>query len=82
MDAARRHRASNPRVFGSVRLGSALRSSDLDLLVTFERGASLFDQIELRQDLEEKLGRRVDVVSDRSLFWFIRAQVMAEAEPV
>jgi uncharacterized protein len=82
LETARRHRAFNPRVFGSVRRGSARRSSDLDLLVTFEPSASLIDQIALKQELEEKLGRRVDVVSDRSIFWFLRAQVLAEAEPV
>jgi uncharacterized protein len=80
--AARRPRAFNPRVFGSVRRGTARRSSDRDLLVTYEPSASLFDQIELGRELEEALGRRVDVVSDRSLFWLVRAQVLAEAEPV
>jgi uncharacterized protein len=82
LDTARRHRAFNPRVFGSVRRGSARRSSDLDLLVTFEPSASLFDQIELKHELEERLNRKVDVVSDRSIYWFVRAQVLAEAEPV
>jgi uncharacterized protein len=82
LEAARRHRAFNPRVFGSVRRGSAKRSSDLDLLVTFEPSATLFDQIDLGEELEEKLGRRVDVVSDRSIYWLLRAQVLAEAEPV
>lgn len=82
LGTARRHHAFNPRVFGSVRRGSARRSSDLDLLVTFEPSASLFDQIGLKQELEERLGRRVDVVSDRSIFWLLRAQVLAEAEPV
>ena len=54
----------------------------MDLLVTFEPDASLFDQINLKAELEAAIGRRVDVVGDRSLFWFIRAQVLAEAEPV
>lgn len=81
-DIMRKHRAFNPRVFGSVRRGTARRSSDLDLLVTFEPDASLFDQIELKLELEAKIGRRVDVVSDQGLFWLTRAQILAEAEPI
>ncbi len=82
LEATRRHHAFNPRVFGSVRRGTARPSSDLDLLVTFEQDASLLDQTQLAQELEERLGRRVDVVSDRSIFWLTRAQILAEAEPI
>jgi len=82
LETARKHHAFNPRVFGSVRRGSATQSSDLDLLVTFEPSASLFDQIELGHELADKIGRPIDVVSDQSVFWLIRAQVLAEAEPL
>jgi uncharacterized protein len=79
---ARNHRAKNVRVFGSVRRGEALRRSDLDLLVTFESGASLLDQIGLKQDLERRLRRRVDVVGDSSINWYLEPQIMAEAIPL
>lgn len=82
LEVVQRHRADNPRVFGSVRRGTAGPKSDLDLLVTFVSNASLLDQIELKQELEQVLHRRVDVVSDRSLFWLTRAQILTEAEPV
>jgi uncharacterized protein len=51
------------RVFGSVASGEDVPGSDLDLLVRFAPGASLFDQVGLAQDLEDVLGVRVDVVS-------------------
>jgi uncharacterized protein len=79
---AKRHHATNVRVFGSVRRGTADATSDLDVLVTFGPAANLFDQIGLQQDLTEALGRRVDVVSDRSIFWFLRPQILAEAIPL
>lgn len=82
LEAVHRHRAANARVFGSVRRGTAGPRSDLDLLVTFGSNASLLDQIGLKQELEQKLRRGVDVVSDRSLFWLTRAQILTEAEPV
>lgn len=56
--------------------------SDIDLLVTFEPERSLLDHVALSQDLEELLGRRVDVVSDRALHWYIRDRVLREARPL
>ena len=65
--AARRRRASNVRVFGSVSRGEARPSSDVDFLVDFDAEASLLDQVGLIQDLEELLGVGVDVVSSGGL---------------
>ncbi|MCI4335991.1 MAG: nucleotidyltransferase family protein [Thermoplasmata archaeon] len=78
----RKYRARNVRVFGSVRRGSATARSDLDLLVTFEGDASLFDQIRLRAELEKLVRRKVDVLSDQGIFWLIRPQILAEAIPL
>ena len=82
LEATKRHKAHNPRVFGSVRRGTAGPTSDLDLLVTFEPRATLLDRIALKQELEAALHLNVDVVNDRAIFWLIRSQVLAEAEPV
>ena len=76
------HGAHNVRLFGSAARGEARADSDLDFLVTLGPGTSLFDHIALIQDLEELLGRKVDVVSDRAVHWFIRERVMAEATPL
>jgi len=77
-----RHRARNPRVFGSVARGTATERSDLDLLVDFDPGASVFDQVGLAQDLQDLLGRRVDVGEPGGLHWIIRPQVVWEATPL
>lgn len=50
-------------MFGSVARGEETPSSDLDFLVEFEPGSSLFDLAHLQDDLEALLGVRVDVVS-------------------
>jgi len=55
----------NIRVFGSVARGEAKPDSDIDLLVDLEPGRSALDLSELILDLEEALGRRVDVVELR-----------------
>lgn len=62
--AARRNKAFNVRVFGSVARGNATFDSDIDLLVNFGEGASLYDLAGLQQDLQELLGYSVDVVED------------------
>ena len=79
---AARHGARNVRVFGSVARGDARPDSDVDFLVEMDEGRSLLDHVGLVQDLEDYLGRKVDVVSERALHWFIRDRVLAEAVPL
>ena len=59
---AAKHGARHVRVFGSVARGDARPDSDVDFLVEFERGRTVLDLSALILDLEEALGRRVDVV--------------------
>ena len=56
-------------VFGSVARGEAGPDSDLDVLVEFVPGAraSLLEMGAIREDLEDALGRPVDVVSRRAV---------------
>jgi predicted nucleotidyltransferase len=77
-----RHKARNPRVFGSVARSEATKESDLDLLVEFDRSASVFDQAALIADLEDVFGRRVDVAEPGGLHWLVRPQVLFEAVAV
>jgi uncharacterized protein len=78
-EAASRHGFEHVRVFGSVRRSEATRGSDVDLLVARRTGASLLDRAGLQIDLEDLLGRKVDVVTDDGLHWFVRPQVLIEA---
>jgi uncharacterized protein len=79
---AARHGARNLRVFGSVARGEAGPESDLDLLVEMDPDKSLMDHVALMQDLEDLLQRKVDVVSERALHWYIRDRILAEATPL
>ena len=81
LEAARRYGARNVRVFGSVVRGDNREDSDLDLLVDFEKGRTLFDLIGFRLDLQDLLGVPVDVVTPGSLR-YIRDRVFAEAEAI
>lgn len=62
LEIARRRGVRSVRVFGSIARGEASQASDIDLLVEFEPGRSLFDQVHLGADLEALLNVRVDVV--------------------
>jgi uncharacterized protein len=69
-------------VFGSVARSEASARSDLDLLVDFDPGASVFDQVGLMQDLEKVFGRKVDVAEPSGLHWLVRPQAVFEAVPI
>ena len=76
---ASRHGAHNIRVFGSVARGDADESSDIDLLVDFEPDRSLLDHAALVLDLEELLGHKVDVVTEKGIYWLLRRRILKEA---
>lgn len=73
------HGAQNVRVFGSVFRGEAGAKSDVDLLVKLEPGRSLLDLIATKQELEDLLGREVDVRTEDAVSAYIREQVLKEA---
>ncbi|MBL0159599.1 MAG: nucleotidyltransferase family protein [Bryobacterales bacterium] len=82
LDVAKRHGAANVRVFGSVARGDATPESDVDLLVEWEPGRSLLDHAGLVLDLQELLGTPVEVGTERSLHWYVRERILAEAVPL
>ena len=82
LDVAKRHGAANVRVFGSVARGEATPESDVDLLVEWEPGRSLLDHAGLVLDLQDLLGAPVEVGTERSLHWYVRERILAEAVPL
>ncbi len=79
---AAKHGAYNLRVFGSVARGDARADSDVDFLVDLEHGRSLLDLGGFLLDLQDLLGRNVDVVTEKGLHWYIRDRVIQEAVPL
>jgi predicted nucleotidyltransferase len=76
---AAKHGAYNVRVFGSVARGQARPDSDVDLLVDMAPGRSLIDLGSLLMDLQDLLGRQVDIVEPEGLYWYVRDRVLKEA---
>jgi len=77
-----RHRARNPRVFGSALNGQDTEDSDLDLLIDRDAGMTLLDLGGIRYELKTLLGVEVDVLTPDALPDRFRAQILSEAEPV
>ena len=82
LEIAARHGAHDVRIFGSVARGDASPDSDIDFLVNIESGRSLLDLGGLLMDLQDLLGREVDVVTEAGLRARIRQRVLSEARPL
>ena len=82
LSIAEKYGARNVRVFGSVARGDAGPGSDVDFLVEMEDGRSLLDLGHMLMDLQDLLGREVELVEPEGLHWYIRDRVLQEAVPL
>ena len=76
---AAKHGACNLRVFGSVARGEANDKSDIDFLVDLGENLSPWFPVRLIRDLENLLGRQVDIVTKKGLKERIKKRVLQEA---
>jgi hypothetical protein len=79
---ADKYGASDGRVFGSVARGTADERSDIDFLVDLVPGRSLLDLGGFLYELQQLLGRPVDVITAAGLRPRIRDRVLKEAVPI
>lgn len=79
---AEKHGAVNVRVFGSGARGEATADSDIDLLVDVAEETSPWFPVGLTEELEEVLGRSVDIVTENGLYWLLRRRILKEARPL
>ena len=73
---------TNVRVFGSFARGDQRSHSDLDLLVELPDGATLIDLSGLKIDLEEAVGRKVDVLTEGGISSYLRDRILSDARPL
>jgi len=83
LEVAAKHGAFNVRVFGSVVRGEETAESDIDFLIDYdlEKVTPWFPG-GLLMDLQDLLGRKVDVLTERGVSPLIRERVLAEAKPL
>jgi predicted nucleotidyltransferase len=78
LEIAQGHGARNVRLFGSVARGETHESSDLEL-IEMEAGRNLLDIVAIKQDLEDLLGCKVDVVTEAAISPYLKENVLREA---
>ena len=61
------HKVKKIAVFGSFARDEQSPLSDIDLLVDFTERKNLFDLIGIEQELEEAIGRKIDLITDRAI---------------
>ncbi len=79
---AAQYGAFNVRVFGSVARGEAREDSDVDFLVDFKSGYRLMEHVGFVVDLQELLGRRVEVAIEKNLREELRPYIMKDITPL
>jgi uncharacterized protein len=79
---ASRHGVHKISLFGSVARGEAGASSDIDFLIEAGPERTPWFPGGLIADLEDLLGCRVDIVTEKALHWYIRDRVLQEAVPL
>lgn len=77
-DVRKKYKAVLRGIFGSCARGDAGENSDIDILVEFQKSATLLDLAGLGNFLEEKLNRKVDLVSQNAVREEIRPNLYSE----
>jgi len=78
----RKYGISHAAVFGSVSRGTNRPESDIDLLVKLGTPMGMFTYMRLLRELEETLGTKVDLVTERSLNKFVRPYITSELKTI
>jgi len=79
---ADKHGAHDLRVFGSIVRGKMDEESDIDILIEFEGRKSLLDLAHLKNELEDAVNRRVDLLTYKSLHPRLKDRILAEQVPI
>lgn len=78
----KRHGVKRAAIFGSFVKGEAKKDSDIDILIEFKRGKTLFDLAGLKIELEEALGKKVDLVEYSTLHPLLKDKILEEQAPI
>ncbi|MBO8180207.1 MAG: nucleotidyltransferase family protein [Archaeoglobus sp.] len=74
----RKYGVKRASIFGSAVRGEMKESSDIDILVEIEKDISLLDFVALKLELEEKLGRKVDLIEYNTIKLRLGKRILKE----
>jgi uncharacterized protein len=81
-DILRRNDVKRASFFGSRVRGELSEGSDVDILVEFEGKKSLLDLAHLKNELEDTINRRVDILTYKSLHPRLKDRILSENVPI
>ena len=82
IDTLKKFGVKKASLFGSVVRGEITMESDVDLLVEFKGRKSLLDLVRLKTRLEELLGRKVDVLTYKSINPRLKKRILNEQKVI
>lgn len=82
LDILQKHDVKRAALFGSIVRGEETKKSDIDLLVEFKGKKSLLDLVGLKQELEDVLNRKVDVLTYKSLHPLLKDRILNEQQVI
>ena len=74
----KKHNVKRAAIFGSIARGEATEESDIDIVIEFEGRKSLLDLVDLKLELQELLGKKVDVITYNSNNPLLKEQILNE----
>ena len=82
IEILKKHKVKSISLFGSYVRNEQKENSDIDFLVDFGEGVTLFDIVELEERLSDIFGKKVSIVSRRGLSKYIGPYILKEAETI
>ncbi len=81
-DLCSRYHVKTLRIFGSLARGDFDDESDIDLLATFSKPISLLQMVGLERELSSVLGRKVDLLTTKSISPYLKSRIIKESRPI
>src|SRR5699024_3205708 len=73
---ANKHGIKNVQVFGSVARLEDNSASDIDLLLKFDNVRSFLNLIRFKQEVEDLMKKKVDVVTEKAIHWSMKKDLL------
>ena len=78
----KKHGVKKIEIFGSYARGEQKETSDLDVIVEFEKRKSLLELVGIEQELEDALGIKVDLLTVESISPYLIERIKRESKVV
>ncbi len=78
MPILKRNKIVRAGIFGSYARGEQTKKSDIDLLIKFKGKKTLLGLVKLKQELEDTVKKKVDLVTYRSVHPLLKKEILNE----